>query len=290
MGMTIYILLGISFAFQAPGPETGREKQEPLTWKLDRKGTFLVKWKYEENTRYRDRRYNQFKRKLDQRSVTMIWSQPEKPIRGVFVVKVKRARWVFQDVKFRIVLDYVAGKPVKEASYVRKVVAPLHPELRNINMVRARHELALKVTAMKHLLEQKYVLGIHGNSHVVIYRTGTAVQQRAGGVPMSLFNTLFLSPSLVDRAIERGGRWSLGTIGDLPFGQIAGAVQPVIKVQSCSAKDILLDSSAGGRVGTKQFKFSMRLRYAKDGYVKSSSAVIRNGEMRKTMTLTMKRI
>ncbi len=288
MGILTYLLLGGAFAFQTP--EVQKEDPKPLTWKLNQKGTFLVKWKYEENTRYRDKRFNQLKRKLDQRNIEMIWSQPEKQIRGAFNVKVKKARWVFEDVKFRIVLTYVAGKPVKEESYVRKIFAPLSPELRNINMVRARQELEIKVAAMKNLLTQKYVLSMRGNDRVLIHRTGTAVQQRCGSVPTSLFNTLFVTPSLTNKVIERGGSWRLDQIGDMPFGQIPGAVQPVLKVRSCSGKDILLDSSAGGRVGTKQYKFSMKLRYAKDGYLKHNNTVIRNGNMRKTMTLTMRKI
>jgi hypothetical protein len=290
MGILTYILLGGVLALQTPPVPQEAEEKKALTWEMNRKGEFLVKWKYEENTRHRDK-YRYLKRFLDKRDIQMTWTPPEKEgSRQTYNVKIKKARWVYEDVKFRITLDYVAGKKVKETSSVKKIFAPLHPELRNIDMVRARQELALKVAAMKQLLVQKYVLSMRSNGTPMVHTTGTAVRQRARGVGSNIFAPLFVTPSLANKTIERGKEWLLNRREDLPFGTIPGAVIPVLKVRSCSGKNIILDTDARGRVGTKQYILTMKFRYSKEGYLKFGSAIIRNGDMRKTMTLSMQKI
>ena len=47
MGILTYILLGGVLALQTPPVPQEAEEKKALTWEMNRKGEFLVKWKYE---------------------------------------------------------------------------------------------------------------------------------------------------------------------------------------------------------------------------------------------------
>ena len=84
MGILTYILLGGVLALQTPPVPQEAEEKKALTWEMNRKGEFLVKWKYEENTRHRDK-YRYLKRFLDKRDIDARFKNAKKIVSNAFI-------------------------------------------------------------------------------------------------------------------------------------------------------------------------------------------------------------